>query len=996
MAAVGIGAAEASALIRDSLDELQVAVINSPSLITLAGDRQPLESVVQKLEEDGKFVRMLRINYAFHTHHMDPIKDELLDVLAEIEPRAERIPFISTVTGGRLAGEKLDAMYWWRNVRQPVLFSSAISNLIRAGERRFLELGPHPALESSIVEVLSEQDKRGEVFHSLKRKTRESEQLLTNLAQLHATGTRIDWQAVNQSTGRLVRLPRYPWNRGSYWLESEQSVHERLDPIPHPLLGQRQVAEKPIWQFELDPRLFDYLSDHQIWDSIVFPGAGYGEIGFAVARELFPDQPYVVEDLEIKKALFVSEERIPTVRVTFDNEDSAYAVYSTTGNDVWELNARGRLVELPALGEPAPIDVSQLQASLSDHSDHESYYRDFDEAGYQFGANFKQVSAVWRVPGEILAEIVVPAAIENTVDDYLVHPAVLDACFHVFKGIKYADDPASNFYLPAHVRRIRLYADKPSGRLWAHGKLVADESDSLVSDIWVYDDSGTRVADILGFRVDRMDQRGNQADLDGLYFQHHWQSVKLRGGRTRGSCEFAASTQVVQQAQASSSEIYDRHKLAECYHTFMPRLEAVVHQCIQNAYLKLGWTPGVGDRFTTDEIITQLGIVEQHHRLARAELAALVDAGILSAVDAQTWQVVRVPRSADVEPELTALEKEFPRLAADVKLQRISGNALSGVLRGDIDPVNLLFPGGSSDLLESFYVDGFDFPAYIELIPLAIQKAIESLPTRRSLRVLEVGAGTGSLTKAVLPVLPGDRTEYLFTDIGPAFLSKAKERFEEYSFIEYQTLDIEQDPSTQGIAAESFDLILATNVLHATSDLEHTLSNLGRCLAPGGMLMFQDVVRRRAAWDNLFGLLKGWWQFTDVGLRKDSALLSVEQWKTLLAKCGFAQPASFHCSTRDEETEQSVFVSFKPEVTSEHECVDGDAQQSGKQYLLFADQTGLADELAEQLRSRGHRAVTLKAGTQFTRNRKGCVHNLTIVGNGSTQGRLGSTGRSAG
>ena len=167
-----------------------------------------------------------------------------------------------------------------------------------------------------------------------------------------------------------------------------------------------------------------------------------------------------------------------------------------------------------------------------------------------------------------------------------------------------------------------------------------------------------------------------------------------------------------------------------------------------------------------------------------------------------------------------------------------------GVLCGAVDPVHLLFPGGSSDLLETFYVEAFDFPAYNELIPAAVEQAIKNLPGRRSLRVLEVGAGTGSLTKAVLPVLPSDQTEYLFIDVGPAFLSKAKHRFSDSPFIQYTTLDIERDPVAQGVPKGSVDFILATNVLHATADLKNTLGNLKLCLAPGGMLMFQEVDRK--------------------------------------------------------------------------------------------------------------------------------------------------------
>src|SRR5258707_8729057 len=149
MLAAGISAAKARDVIGEFTDRVQLAAINSPSLVTLAGDCEPLEQIHSRLKEQGQFTTWLRINYAFHTHHMDAIKEELLDALAAIRPRPGRITFISTVTGSMMPGEKLDATYWWRNVRQPVLFAPALSNLVQAGERAFVELGPHPALESA-------------------------------------------------------------------------------------------------------------------------------------------------------------------------------------------------------------------------------------------------------------------------------------------------------------------------------------------------------------------------------------------------------------------------------------------------------------------------------------------------------------------------------------------------------------------------------------------------------------------------------------------------------------------------------------------------------------------------------------------------------------------------------------------------------------------------------------------------------------------------------
>ena len=289
MLAAGISAAEARRWIGDLVDHVQVAAINSTNQITLAGDTGPLESIGARLEAEGRFVRWLPISYAFHTHQMEPIQHELLQALVDIDPRPSRIPFISTVTGAVVAGQKLSARYWWRNVRCPVLFGPAISKLIRGGDRLFLEIGPHPALLSSVNQCLSDQGVKGGVFHSLRRQSDESQQLLSNLAGLHAHGVAVDWAAVNQSAANFVRLPSYCWNRESYWFNTDEVRLSWLVPDTHVLLGRRITATKPTWELELDPRLFPYLNDHRFWDRIVFPAAGYGEMGIALARELFPE-----------------------------------------------------------------------------------------------------------------------------------------------------------------------------------------------------------------------------------------------------------------------------------------------------------------------------------------------------------------------------------------------------------------------------------------------------------------------------------------------------------------------------------------------------------------------------------------------------------------------------------------------------------------------------------------------------------------------------------
>lgn len=971
MVAVGLSQAEARKAIAGREDQVQVAVVNSPGMVTLAGDTAPLEEIVAGLEKQGKFVRWLRIDYAFHTHQMEPIREELLETLKDIRPRPVSIPFFSTVTGGSYDGSKLDAAYWWRNVREAVLFAPAITSLLRGGEDTFLEVGPHPALQNPILECLGEQNRKGFYFSSLKRKTDESEEMLGGLARLHLHGFAIDWKTVNQSGGAAVRLPTYAWQHERFWLESAEGHYLRCAPLEHPLLGLVQTAPRPTWRFDLDPRYFDWLDDHRFWDSVVFPASGYGEIGLAIARKLFPGENYAVEDLEMKKALFVTEEKVPCVEVVFDPATRVFQIFSSVGERKdWDLNAQGVLRRQP-LPVDASVDLNEIKAGLPRHFSHEEYYEDYAEAGYQFRPLFQHLQNVWRKDGEALAEIVAPDALRDTIPDHHFHPAVLDACFHTVKGGQVIPDGAlatDYFYLPASIRSIRLYTDKPPLRLWGHAKVDStNDREYIQADIKVYDDGGKLVAEIYGFRADRVEQ-SKADDLEKCLYQATWSPLLLKGTRLEGSAKLPDPDELVEAANLDLERLYAARGMANHYRHFLPAMEEVSRQFIVNAYYDLGWRPEVGDRISVSDLMRDLMIAEQHRKLVYGQLTALTEGGFLEPVGEGEWSVIDIPMREDAIKWVDLLAKQMPDFASEAELQRLSGPNLAGVLCGETDPLEVLFPQGSSRVMERFYREGADFPVINEQIRLALAKAVERLPARRALRVLEVGAGTGSLTGQILPVFPADRTEYAFTDNGPSFLQAAQDRFgEEFPFVEYKMFDCEKDPEAQGFEPHHFDIVIASNVIHATADLRATLNNLRRCLAPDGILMFLEVTWRRAALDNVFGLLPGWWRFADSDLRKRSALLTRSEWEALLNDLDFRDVTSFISSPNAAEDQQACLVARAPEPVvldaAEPELEsDGAAPVAVESTVITRDAAGVGRRLAQALSTETHQ-VRLVEGT---------------------------------
>jgi len=224
---------------------------------------------------------------------------------------------------------------------------------------------------------------------------------------------------------------------------------------------------------------------------------------------------------------------------------------------------------------------------------------------------------------------------------------------------------------------------------------------------------------------------------------------------------------------------------------------------------------------------------------------------------------------------------------AEFTLLERCGRNLAGVLKGTINPLEVLFPGGSLATLEKLYQDSPASQACNGLVQAAVTAVVEKLPKGRSLRVLEIGAGTGGTTTYVLPVLRGIASEYVFTDVSPQFTSKAEAKFRDYPFVRYQILDIERPPSEQGFRPHEFDIVLAANVLHATADLRQVLGHVKQLLSPQGLVVMLEGTGPQRWLDLIFGMTEGWWKFRDDDVRESHPLLRQDKWLALLEECGF-------------------------------------------------------------------------------------------------------------
>ncbi|MGW2421091.1 amino acid adenylation domain-containing protein [Streptomyces sp. NPDC001709] len=287
-----------------------------------------------------------------------------------------------------------------------------------------------------------------------------------------------------------------------------------------------------------------------------------------------------------------------------------------------------------------------------------------------------------------------------------------------------------------------------------------------------------------------------------------------------------------------------------------------------------------------DAAAARLGVVPEHRRLLAAILELL------------TRDDTYAPSTAELERTRDGLLADCPDLRGHVELLDRALAAYGPVLRGEQPPTGVLFPGGDLSSVSAIYSGNRLFDPVNQAAADALAAAARQLAadTGRRPRILEIGAGVGGTTAAALAALARqgvEDVEYTYTDVSQAFLHHARRRFGDR--VVPRLLDIEKAPEAQDFDPGHYDLLVASNVLHATRDLTTTLRHAGRLLAPGGRMMLVELVSPAAVYTLTFGLTDGWWRFVDEQYRMPHGpLLDVARWRALLDACGWQLEQADH------------------------------------------------------------------------------------------------------
>ncbi|KAE8448019.1 hypothetical protein EG329_009942 [Mollisiaceae sp. DMI_Dod_QoI] len=908
MLAVGTSMSEAQDFCETEAfkDRIVLAASNSSDSVTLSGDADAIGEAKEHFYTKEVFARKLEVDTAYHSPHMMPCSEPYLKALRDCgvrlqSHRDDACTWYSSVREGQKmeACASLTGQYWVDNMLRPVLFSQALVASMEGGAYDFvIEVGPHPALKGPASQTFQEipGSKRIPYAGLLARSGSAIQTFSDTLGFLwmhfgtKAFNTAAYSQLFNPIPNcRLLKgLPTYPWDHSRpLWFESRISRELRFRKAPpHPLLGittSDQAEGLYQWRNYFKLNELPWLSGHMIQGQILFPAAGYVvmalEAARAIARKQSSDLRLVeVQNLRILQAVEIVDDTSGVENVfsakTITLKDNKYIVeadfesYTCLKKDTGSLvlSASGKLVL--RLGDSSKSTLpSRERKVINDlrEVDIESFYQSLADVGYGYRGPFRGITSLQQKL-HFSTGFITDA---NREEELMIHPGTIDAAIQTLFPCMGTPGDGSlwSMHVPVMIRSIRvnpalcslLTSDTETRGIAFDAALVENNSSKLNGNVTLYSsDTQNAILQIEGVEVKPIIPASAVNDRH-LFHELVW-----------GVSELDASL-VYRNSPLSDAET-KKAEVLEMICLFY--LKQLVEQITSEEAATCTWHGKMILNFARHVLEeTRKGT----HKSCKTEWLKL------------TWEDVRDigdPYGSDV----------------NCKLIHTVGTKLIPFIRGETTILEHMMVDG---LLNSYYQSSelLEYNEYAGLV--AAQLAFRY----RLIKVLEIGGGTGGATRTILRNLDNKYSSYTFTDISISFFEQAQEKFKDSGRIIYKLLDIEQDPTIQGFAEHSYDLVIASNVLHATKVLDQTMTNVRKLLKPGGKLLVLEAIDNgtiRAGF-SFCGVL-GWWAGAEDG-RTLSPLITPHKWDELLLRNRFSGLDTITSGTDSVYQPVAVFVS---------------------------------------------------------------------------------------
>lgn len=966
MTAVALGAETTNQwLIDDDLIEsISIASVNSPRGVTLAGTEDALAKFESRLTRERTGFKRLDLDYAFHSPAMDSIEFDVVQSLAHIKPVVGSIPFYSSVTGQLMDGRSLDSRYWWKNIRNPVLFDHAINALLEDGNQLLIEIGPQPILKGYLNDCINQctekSDKKYSVIQSLSRQNDSVESIQKVFAETWIAGAEIDLNACFPNIGRHIKLPFYPWQRERHWHQvSAESQNTLNRVIEHPLLGYEVPQHDLLWENKLDPYKQPFLADHVVGDAIVFPGTGYVELALAAAHAWHPGDVKQIEDLEILSPITFNTNFGKVVRTWIDAADGRITIQSRDflSTDGWTINAKARIILETRFNDATKHAELELASTRIPDFDQESHSSLTKQLGLQYGDAFKAIRHGWnghRSESDqdietVTAVFTIPQSITASVVQFHLHPALLDCSFQLIIQMlrDLVDMNEGIAYLPTQIGRITVLSASGTPN-HVQAKLLRKLPHSLLAEFTLFDANGYEISRIekARFRRTRLQKVAVQT-IDRL--QTVYIPQPLQPGLEESQIKYLHVLEAVNELARRS--ILDKH-----YRNYVDELDPLLDM-LCNAFAidiltKLGFTEDhdvnqiiLNDLKTSQnnqpellahlDHIIQLGLedgrlIENDHGIAliKQDLNATDNSDtIINALSIWNTLLADYPDFFKIIHTIGQIGQHLPEV--------LKGNKTIDVLLDNAaQPAYLLEDLIGNKALAKLAQTVFDQVNKIQL---------KALPRQR-IGVLEVAATKPLFMLEIGSRLKTDQTDLIYACADLTDIDHVDSMIESCTDIKLDSFEVESDQTNPFAPSDNYRADLAIVWLHFESnELNNKAIDYGiKHLKSGGILFVIGLHRTR--WlDFIYGAKTGWWMHT--GNKKLSSLQrDRSMWESRLASMGLNHVRHME-STHDAKAGAYLLIAQNATSAKQHEA----RHSVPRSWLLIDDESDNNHELREAI-----------------------------------------------
>ncbi|GGK58296.1 type I polyketide synthase [Amphritea balenae] len=931
MSAAGVSSTEAEELLqRPEFNRVYLAGINSHRGITLAGCPNQLANLEALLESQKTFNIRLPLDYAFHSPVMDSIHTELLKHLDGLAPQPTNVPFISTVTGTELSGEELDASYWWNNIRQPVLFKQALDLLLDQQNNCFIEIGAHPILRSYVQDQVRENSAEAAIIPTLNKKTGELRELEQCTAAAILAGVASLDKYFPVAAQRL-ELPVYVWQKEQHWhpvsLESHNLIRRYSE---HPLLGAPLPRQPLHWENQLDTVRLPWLADHQVGESVVYPGAGFIELALKAAGHFRDDEQIEIEGLEILSPLILEDGSSKVVQTRSDADSGDIRIVSRTYSisDQWTLNCKARAAH-QTLGTALSTELKELPDREPDF-DTQLHLQRTLAAGLQYGPAFSAVTHGWINKNEVLAELNLPDTITDSVSDYLLHPGILDSAIQLVIHflINELDSSRGTAFIPTRVERLVINRNASEQPSRIKLSLLKRAPHSLLTRFELFDSKGDAIAVMEGvrFRAVRLYKAGSH---EIAYLDYHLTAAPEHGVTQK------PIDQAYAQVQKDSSDQIERYK-----NEVAPLLDNLILHALAEMFVAVE-----ADTELSNDAFATLDLNDPDRQSLRQHIIhTAVDAGILTGNEDQ-FQVSDQFRDNEITSTLiwNTLVRDYPDYFTAIHLAGSTSLNLAQRFMGQTEPLQVTesFQRLFRDLLTQT-----EYPILSSVLQQCIRSEQQNLKPGQRLQLLEVASIQPHYAQSLCAELDFNLSDFTFASNSPEALEHFSHQQERYPLT--NVIDLSPEADYQG--PERFPMAILTLDNYDIQGNLAQLEQLKLMLTPGATVYLSGM--KPIGWlDTVFGEATDWWH------QEQSCQVSADQWISTLAEHGFIEPRQIG----DKDSDQGFFlitcqwpgktsgsVTVNDSATAEpHWLVISKGTETEQQIISSLDQKGIAVTLTD-------------------------------------------------